>query len=84
MKRVVLNIERLVLRGFGGDDREAIAEGLRQELSRLLADPRAVGKLTSGGDVARLRLGPVSVEQGAGSQQVGAGVAQRIVQGMVR
>jgi hypothetical protein len=39
MSRIRLDIGKLVLRGFAPGDREALAAGLKTELSRLLADP---------------------------------------------
>jgi DNA polymerase III delta prime subunit len=47
MKRVVLHIDSLVLKGFRHEDRHGIAEGLQQELSRLFADPQAAQQLTA-------------------------------------
>ena len=41
MKRLVLHVERLVLRGVPYPDRHAIANALQAELSRLLARPEA-------------------------------------------
>lgn len=78
MKRVVIHIDRLVLNGFRFEDRHAIAAGLQQELSRLLADPQAVQGLTGLGDISRLRVGHLPIAQGSKPQRVGAQVAQGI------
>lgn len=44
MKRVIVKIDRLVLIGFRHEDRQAIAEGLQQELAQD-AKPQRVGIL---------------------------------------
>ena len=78
MKRVVIHIDRLVLKGFRHEDQHAIAAGLQQELSQLLADPQAVQGLTDLGNVSRLRVAGVRIAQGSKPQRVGAQVAQNI------
>ena len=78
MKRVVVHIERLVLKGFRHEDRHAIAAGLQQELGRVFADPEAVSLLRAKGDVSRLQVGGVPIEHGSRPQRVGENVAQGI------
>ena len=78
MKRVVVHIDRLVLKGFRHEDRHAIAAGLEQELGRVFADREAVSLLMARGDVPRLQVGGVPVEQGSRPQRVGENVAQGI------
>ena len=78
MKRVVVHIERLVLKGFRPEDRHAIAAGLQQELGRVFAERDAVSLLRARGDVSRLQVGGVPVEQGSTPQRVGENVAQGI------
>ena len=78
MRRVVIHIDRLVLNGFRFEDRHAIAAGLQQELSRLLADPQAVQGLTGLGDISRLQVGRMHIAQSSKPQRVGAQVAQGI------
>ena len=78
MKRVVVHIDSLVLKGFRHEDRHAIAMGLQQELSRLLADPQAAQGLTGLGDISRLQVGSLHIEHGAKPQRIGAQVAQGI------
>ncbi len=82
MKRVVLHIDSLVLKGFRYEDRHGIAEGLQQELSRIFADPQAAGQLTANGDMSRLRVGSIHVGQNSKPQHVGSQVAQGIGKGM--
>ena len=78
MKRVVVHIDRLVLKGFRHEDRHAIAAGLQQELGRVFADPEAVSLLRAKGDVSRLQVGGVLIEQSARPQRVGESLAQSI------
>ena len=78
MKRVVVHIDRLVLKGFRHEDRHAIAVGLEQELGHVFADRDAVSLLRARGNVSRLQVGGVPVEQGSRPQRVGESVAQGI------
>lgn len=78
MKRVVIHIDRLVLKGFRHGDRQSIASGLQQELGRVFADREAVQHLTTVGDVSRLQVGRVQFEQGSKPQRVGEDVARGI------
>ena len=78
MKRVVVHIDRLVLKGFRHEDRLAIAAGLQQELGRVFADRDAVSLLRAMGDVPRLQVGGVHIEQRPRPQRVGESVAQGI------
>ena len=78
MKRVIVHIDRLVLKGFRPEDRHAIATGLQQELGRVFADQEAVSLLTAARDVPRLQVGGVPMEQGSKPQRVGESMAQGI------
>ena len=78
MKRVIVHIDRLVLKGFCPEDRHAIATGLQQELGRVFADREAVSLLRALGDVSRLQVAGVPIEQGSKPQRVGENVAQGI------
>jgi hypothetical protein len=42
MKRVVVHVDRLLLKGFRHEDRHTIAVGLQRELGRVFADREAV------------------------------------------
>jgi hypothetical protein len=84
VRRVVVHIDRLVLRGVRREDRYAVAEGLQQELTRLLADPHVTGSLASLGSVQRLRAGGVDVAPGSGPQRLGERVAHGISRGLTK
>lgn len=77
-KRVVIHIDRLVLNGFRFEDCHAIAQGLQQELSRLLVDPHSVQGLIGQRDISRLHVGGVHLAQSVKPQSVGVKVAQGI------
>lgn len=82
MKRIILHIDRLVLKGYQHEDRQGIAAGLQQELAKLFAVPQAAQQLTTMGDISRLRAGNIRVGPGEKSQHVGSQVAQGIAKGM--
>lgn len=77
MKRVVVHIDRLLLRGFRREGRHSLVEGLRGELSRQLADPDALRLLMSRGDVSRLEVG-VRVDARAKTADIGVQAARGI------
>ena len=78
MKRVVVKIDRLVLQGFAQAERLQIAQGLQDELSRVLAQGDAVRQLTRLGNVPRLDGGTVHVPRGSRANRVGSGIARAI------
>lgn len=61
MRRVIVNIDRLVLKGLRFEDRHAIARGLQEQLTRLLAKPGMAEQIGANGSTSRLRLGHVRV-----------------------
>ena len=78
MKRVIVHIDSLVLRGFNHEDRHAIAAGLQQELTQLFAEPQATQSLADRGDVSRLRVGNITINQGSKPQHIGVEAARGI------
>jgi hypothetical protein len=82
MKRVMLRIEHLVLKGFRQSDRHAVAQGLQQQLTRVLSAPGAAQRFHHGGDVSCLRLGNLNVSFNAKPLEVGAATANRIGKGL--
>ena len=78
MTRVVLHIDRLVLNGFAEADRQAIAQGLREQLSEILMQPGVARHWVEGGSRARLKVAGVPLEAGAPADGIGAQVAQGI------
>jgi hypothetical protein len=84
MTRVVVHIDRLVLKGARPEDRHAIAQGLQDELSRVFGERDAVARLRSLGDVPQIKVGGVAVERGGLPQRLGQSVAQGIGRGISR
>lgn len=80
MTRLVLHIDRLVLRGIEPHDAKAISAGLQAELQRRLATPGAVDALVEGGDRARLRLQTHTAGQApaSGARALGRAIADGI------
>jgi hypothetical protein len=78
MKRVIVHIDRLVLKRFRAEDRQAIALGLQQELQRIFADRQTVSTLKAAGDVSRLKVAGVEIEHGAKPRRIGQKVARGI------
>ena len=78
MSRVVVSIERLVLRGFSAKEQHDIAAGLRGEFARMLADREVMSVLRDVGDVPMLRVNGVSAELGLMAQRVGENVGRGI------
>ena len=61
MKRIVVKIDRLVLNGVRFEDRHAIAQGLQEQLMRLLSERGMAERIGETGSTSRLRLGDVRV-----------------------
>ena len=81
MTRIVVHIGELVLSGFRREDRGALAEGLRAELTRQFAAAGVARDFAARGDVARLNAGTIRVAPDAKPAAVGTRAAQRIVGG---
>lgn len=69
MTRLVLHIDRLVLRGIDPSDAKAISAALQAELQRRLAMPGAVEGLVEGGDRPRIAVGNLRVARGTATGQ---------------
>lgn len=81
MKRVILHIDQLVLRGVARADARALSMALQGELTRLLALPGRLAALQGRHGAADLKPVQARVPQGAGPAAVGRAVAGRIVAG---
>lgn len=80
--KVVLHIDRLVLRGVPADERDALASGLRSALERELSRPGVAAQLVERGSRAVLsgRIAPQRRAQSP-SAALGYAAAQVIVGG---
>lgn len=79
MKRMVMDIDRLVLNGFRREDRDAIAKELQQELAHLLSAPGVPRHLRSTMGTERLEAKPVRIARGTQPGRIGAVTARSIV-----
>ena len=87
MSRVVVHLDRLVLRGVDAGDGQAVAAGLQAELSRMLAEPGVAQEWAAGRDLQHVRLPHVRVGGGAGvgwQSELGGSAARGIGKAMSR
>ena len=83
VSRITLTIDRLVLKGFEAGDRQALAEGLQAELSRVLADPATRADWARPHRTPVLRLGRMPLEPGPmGGRKFGGGLGRAIGKGL--
>jgi hypothetical protein len=82
MSRIRLTIDALTLKGFEPAEGRAVAEALRSELARVLANS-AAHQWPRSHRTPVLRLGRIPIETGpVGSRKFGRRVAQGIVKGL--
>jgi hypothetical protein len=84
MKRVVVHIDSLVLKGFRHEDRYTIAAALQDELTRVLVAPEAAQQVASLGSVPRLKVGSVNIGADTKPHQVGAETGRAVGKGLIR
>lgn len=84
VRRVVVHVDRLVLKGFHNTDSRAIGEAMRGELSRLLADPTMGERLASLGHASRIQGGKVNLTEDPKPRRSGITVARAIAKGISR
>jgi hypothetical protein len=84
MSRITLTIDRLILTGFDPAERGALVDGLRAELSRVLADPATRADWARSHRTPVLRLGslPLRGDGGVGGRKLGQGVARAVGKGL--
>jgi len=83
MSRIRVTIDALTLNGFEVADGRAVVEGLRSELTRVLADPLTRAEWARSHRTPVLRLDPLPLATGAaGSRNFGQGMARAIGQGL--
>jgi hypothetical protein len=85
MSRIHVTIDRMVLHGLDPADRQALVNGLRTELTRILADPATRAAWSRSRRTPVLRLGKMPMAQGiAGARKLGGGIARAIGKGISR
>jgi hypothetical protein len=76
--RIVVTIDRLVLRGFPATQRDAIAAGVVAELQRQLSTPAAGGQFGDSRSLVSLRAKPMTLATAAKPQQIGAQAGRQL------
>jgi hypothetical protein len=84
MRRVIVNIDSLVLKGFRYGDRHTIAAALQYELTQVLAGRESAERIAEAGDVPRMRIGNISVGPSAKPRQVGAETGRAVGRGLLK
>jgi hypothetical protein len=83
MSRIEVKIDHLVLRGFDPADRHALVNGLKSELSRILADPATGIRSARSQRTPVLRVGRMPMDAGlTGAHNLGGGIAKAIGRGI--
>jgi len=83
MSRIRVTVDHLVLKGFDAGDRKPLLEGLKAELSRLLADPNGRAGWAHSYRTPILRLGGIPLEAGpVGGRKFGRSLAAAIGKGL--
>ena len=81
MRRVVLHVDRLVLRSIKRADAAAVSAGLQAELQAMLGSDGGIAALAVHDAAYAVQAGRTRVTQGADAASVGRAVAGRIVRG---
>jgi hypothetical protein len=81
MRRVIVHIDNLVLKGFRSEDRHAIARGLQERLTHLLSQPGMAQQLKQVESIPHLRAGSMSIAADAKPHQVGLAIANKLGKG---
>lgn len=71
-RRIIINIDSLVLQGFRYEDRHAVAAAVQDEIIRVLAGPNVAARVAQLGSIPNLHIDNVNVEANAKPQAVGA------------
>ena len=82
MTRVVVHIDKLILRGIDHADATALSKGLQAELCGLLGEPGLTRIISRQGSIPRLKIEPLQHQPGIAAQQLGSGIGRRVVSGI--
>jgi len=83
MTRVVLHIDRLILRGVDRSDAPAISAAIEAQLMQSMGAPEVASSLGGMGDRRKVNAGVVDAPATGGAQQLGRQAARQIVKGVV-
>jgi hypothetical protein len=84
MKNIELQIDQLILHGFGRIDRRQVGSAVQQELSRLIRKQGLPSSLNQTQAIGNINAGEFKTGQSTGAEIVGTQVAQKIYRGMAR
>ena len=84
MRRVLVHIDNLVLKGFRYEDRHAVSAALQEELTRVLAVPDAARHIAEFGSTPRLQIGNVNVGASAKPHQVGLAAGNAVGRELIK
>ena len=82
MSRIMLHIERLVLRGIDPRDTEALSRAVQSELRRLLAEPGSAAALSASGNRARLTSASLLLPVSGNDRALGRAIATGVARGL--
>ena len=83
VSRIRVTIDELVLKGIAAGDRNALVDGLRSELARILSDPAARAEWARTHRTPVLWLGNFPLESGpSGGRKFGSSMARAIGRGL--
>jgi hypothetical protein len=83
MRRIVVEIRRVVLAGVRPEDRHAFAIGLRRALERSFSEPDAWSRLSSLSDQRRLITDNLQLTPDTAPRAIGVRVGQHISRALV-
>lgn len=84
MRRVVIHVDNLILRGFRYEDRYAVSAGLQEELARVLAEPDAARHISQLASTPRLQIGNVNIGASANPAQVGLAAGNAVGRELIK
>jgi len=82
MTRVVMHIDKLVLRGIDRADARAISVGIETQLKQLLGGSMLPTSLAEVGDRRRIKAGVVKFKKAGSAERLGRKAAKQIVKGL--
>ena len=84
MSRVIVHIDRLVLRGIRAEDRHRVAAGLQQQLKGVFADREAIPRLKAIADAPGRKVSGVRVAHRSAPTRLGEAIGRGIGKGMLK
>jgi hypothetical protein len=82
MSRIVLHIDRLVLRGIDPHNAAALSRAMQSELQRLLAEPGSAATLVANSDRTRVTSTNLSLPASGNDRALGRAVAASVDKGL--